>query len=379
MLKWTDPSMNKDLFLKQLEQSAREKKIPLNGAFELTPRCSLKCEMCYIRLDGDQVYRYGRELSADEWIDLGRQAAEMGTYNLLLTGGEVFIRRDFFRIYEALSEMGFRIFIISNATLITPEIAEQLAKRPPDEIKITLYGDSKDTYRKICGAASGYDQAHKGIENLLSVGLRPAIQTTVTCENREDAFAIAAYAVDKGLSFTWDCMLFKERKETDLSSMQKRLSPKEAAFFDAAMREHMSSLYSHKSQPQENGYKEETIVSTDLMHIADESQNLQIPCALGKSVFWITWDGKMTPCGRADFPSSNPLDCGLKEAWEAFINKCGSICIPQQCIRCQYEEYCKFCPCANAAGTGEYGQVDPYYCEYAKTAFQIKAEQGNKY
>ena len=41
---------------------AREQFIPHKGTFELTPFCSMKCKMCYMRLDPDQAKKQGRLL-----------------------------------------------------------------------------------------------------------------------------------------------------------------------------------------------------------------------------------------------------------------------------------------------------------------------------
>ncbi len=66
---------------------AAQRHVPLGGTFELTPRCNLRCKMCYIRLDKHQMDLIGRERTADEWIGMAREAAAAGTLNLLITGG----------------------------------------------------------------------------------------------------------------------------------------------------------------------------------------------------------------------------------------------------------------------------------------------------
>ena len=43
---------------------ARAMHIPHKGTFELTPFCSLKCKMCYMRLDPEQAAKQGRLLTA---------------------------------------------------------------------------------------------------------------------------------------------------------------------------------------------------------------------------------------------------------------------------------------------------------------------------
>ncbi|HEY8499074.1 MAG TPA: radical SAM protein [Clostridia bacterium] len=88
---------------KTLAAKAAEKHIPLGGAFELTPRCNLRCKMCYIRMDKRQMDQIGHERTAKEWIALAKEAIEAGTLNLLITGGEPLIRDDFEEIYTAIS------------------------------------------------------------------------------------------------------------------------------------------------------------------------------------------------------------------------------------------------------------------------------------
>ncbi|MEG0767718.1 MAG: radical SAM protein, partial [Clostridia bacterium] len=100
---------------------AAENRIPYKGTFELTPRCSLQCKMCYMRLDACQMAPQGKELTTKEWIRMGEMALEAGTVDLLLTGGEPMLRPDFVEIYTALSEMGFILRVFTNATLVTPE------------------------------------------------------------------------------------------------------------------------------------------------------------------------------------------------------------------------------------------------------------------
>ena len=73
--------------------------------------------MCLVRVDQNRIRELGfRERTTEEWIHMAEQAAEAGTLNLLLTGGEVLIRPDFCEIYEAIAKMGFLLTVYTNAT-----------------------------------------------------------------------------------------------------------------------------------------------------------------------------------------------------------------------------------------------------------------------
>ena len=122
---------------------------PVNGTFELTSRCNLGCKMCYIRTRAGDRAMKASELTADQWLDLARQGVDAGMLFLLLTGGEVFLRPDFFEIYEPLTDMGLLITLFTNATLITERTADKLARRPPNRTEVTLYGATRETYEAV--------------------------------------------------------------------------------------------------------------------------------------------------------------------------------------------------------------------------------------
>lgn len=84
-----------------------EERIPLNGTFELTARCNLKCKMCLVRVDEETISSLGlRELTTKEWIDLAKQARESGTLQLLLTGESLCCERTFARFIRKYIKWG---------------------------------------------------------------------------------------------------------------------------------------------------------------------------------------------------------------------------------------------------------------------------------
>ena len=105
--------------------------LPIGGNFELTARCNFNCPMCYVHLKQEDVEARGRELTAAQWIDLARQARDAGMVFVLLTGGEPFIREDFFEIYHAMKQMGLMISINSNGSMLHGETLRRLIEDPP--------------------------------------------------------------------------------------------------------------------------------------------------------------------------------------------------------------------------------------------------------
>ncbi|MFH1141859.1 MAG: radical SAM protein, partial [Chloroflexota bacterium] len=70
-----------------------DSRLPLQGALEITARCNLRCVHCYVAhcsVDPDK-----KEFSYQEYRHLLDQITEAGCLQLLMTGGEPLMRKDF--------------------------------------------------------------------------------------------------------------------------------------------------------------------------------------------------------------------------------------------------------------------------------------------
>ena len=85
----------------ELDRKAREKGIPLNGQFELTPLCNFDCKMCYTHLSKDQM-RSRTLLSLEQWRQIADEAYEAGMIRVNLTGGECLAYPGFKDCYQRL-------------------------------------------------------------------------------------------------------------------------------------------------------------------------------------------------------------------------------------------------------------------------------------
>src|SRR6266568_6757188 len=86
--------------------------IPLNVQWDLTYRCNERCVHCY--LDHDD---HG-EMTTAEIKGVLDQLEEAGVFFLTFSGGEVFMRRDFFDLLEHARRLLFNVKIKTNAVII---------------------------------------------------------------------------------------------------------------------------------------------------------------------------------------------------------------------------------------------------------------------
>jgi MoaA/NifB/PqqE/SkfB family radical SAM enzyme len=95
--------------------------IPSVLAISPTMRCNYNCQGCYSR-GRPQDY----ELSTNELNRLLSEAEELGIHSIVLTGGEPLLRNDILNLTAQHHRLLF--FLITNGSLITPEIAHTIAR-----------------------------------------------------------------------------------------------------------------------------------------------------------------------------------------------------------------------------------------------------------
>ena len=350
---------------KKLNEKAAANKIPLNGIFELTPMCNMDCKMCFIRMSKEDMERSGKLYSADEWIDMGKQCVDRGMVFLLITGGEPFLRADFKKIYTELNKMGVMIAINSNGTLIDEPVVEWLKKVPPTRINITMYGGSNETYKKICGNPNGYSKVVRAIDLLIASGINVRINVSFTPENIADMEKIYEFAKKRKLAVKPAIYMFPPIRKADNVSKnidETRLSAEVAgkALFNTKkcqMGERNLRTYLE--------FKDRAAsVSKDLQCCEDVKEG--IGCYAGQSFFWITWDGRMLPCGMMNDPVSFPFENGFSNSWEAICLETEKMNMPAECTECKNRPSCTVCMAAVKAEQD--GRSKPeYLCKMTET------------
>lgn len=353
-----------DKLYSQLVLVAREERKLLSASFELTARCNLQCKMCYVCQSANDVSSMAKELTAEQWICLAKEARNMGLLFLTLTGGEVFIREDFREIYENLMRMGFIITIYTNGTMITPEIVNWLAAMPPYKVSITVYGASRETYKEVTGSADGYDRTVRVIDSLLSRNIPTDIKTTVVQGNNSDYDKLLDFAQKRKLVLGVVNYVSPRREGNTTNPIGNRLSPQELLEYEIHINERDMEL--GLSKREEKSGVEDPVIPLDVKYNETMDGNEAFHCLAGKTAAWVTSDGRLLPCGLLDTMKAFPLEIGFEAAWAEIKNKCSQISPCKECQECPYDSFCEHCPARLLKETGHYDRSAPYLCELAR-------------
>ena len=172
--------------------SGRADRLPMGAVYEATMRCNLHCEFCYV---GDLLNIEGewrQELTLEQ---LERAFPERSDFQISLTGGEIFMRKDILSVLDLFRQKGYACgYLTTNGTIISEERADALAdlaaKGFLKHISVSIDGPRelhdaarglKGTYERTCAGLRRLQEAtrRKGAP------LRVSINTTVAHESLE--------------------------------------------------------------------------------------------------------------------------------------------------------------------------------------------------
>lgn len=356
------------------------RRIPVNGTFELTVRCNLHCKMCMFRHDDrENPELMAKELTAAQWIDMARQAAEAGTMNLLITGGEPLLRPDFCEIWEGIYRQGFVTTLYTNATLVTPRVMETLRKYPPHKIGVTIYGASPETYGRVCGHPEAFQKMVEGIHQLQTLPSQMEYRATIIKDNFEDGPAIdelvrREFEIDNAVKQS--CPVNKAVRGGCADVESCRVAP------ELDMQAKMERIVESFHRIVGDRFKRENLKITRTNHAAatgeQKARATLFGCDAGMSQYTITYEGYLLACQMIGAFSTNAKINGLKNAWERFPFEVHVPYDEGKCGDCKYQDGCRACYGTRYAETGDFNGCSDYLLRVAKANQQYEDITGGK-
>lgn len=352
-----------------LSSMASKKQIPINGAFELSPICNMDCKMCYIRMTSKEIENIGRLRTVEEWLNIAKIAKQKGMLFLLLTGGEPFLYDGFKELYIELKKMGFLITINTNATMIDQETAKWLIENPPSRMNISLYGGSNETYSRLCNNPQGFTQVTNAIKYLKKGSVQIKINATITPYNVNDLEKIYKFAEENKLYVQATSYMFPPtRKDETLVGKGDRFTAKEAANISLRIDKlrFNKETFLRRVENIKKGIVNEDIVDSNCDKVLGEEMN----CRAGRCAFWITWDGRMMPCGMMNHPVTYPFRDGFEESWNHILEEVEKIRLYAKCNICKLKKNCHVCAAMIETETGSFDKKPEYVCKMEESFYE---------
>jgi len=275
------------------------------------------------------------------------QLVNIGCFYLGFTGGEVFIRKDIFKILWYAKRKGFEIIIHTNGSLINERISEELSFLRPNKLDITIPAMTKKKFERITNVAGSHRKVFNAIDLLHKKGINLGFKSCLLKENEGEIGDIQRFARSLGVPHRLDDML----------------SPR---------------LNGSKKPYQYRGGKKVGIDCKKSKNCNPEflSPDYQAPvlfkCGAGLTQAAITPLGELKMCLMIDYPKYKILDTCLKECWQK-LRKLTENIKPDEnykCNVCLLWAYCNWCPARGWLYNNSFSSCEP---ESRMKALAIKA------
>lgn len=167
---------------------------PLIVWFEVTRKCNLTCTHCYI----DAGRPRPSELTLAEVKEILDDLKTLGTFSLVLAGGEPYLRPDFPEILEYAAELDFIIAVVTNGSYLTPEI---LSRVPKNNCRITLSVDGIAAHNQIRGGNSTFELMGEKLALMKEMGIPCSISTVISKANIHELEKLLNWCVEQDIIF----------------------------------------------------------------------------------------------------------------------------------------------------------------------------------
>jgi radical SAM protein with 4Fe4S-binding SPASM domain len=278
--------------LEQMTEKALAGNIPLSVQVDLTYRCNERCVHCY--LDHED---HG-EMTTVEIKHLLDEMADAGVFILTFSGGEIFLRKDFFELLEyARIQRQFCVKLKTNAIMIREQEAARIRDIGVESIQISIYSHRPEVHDAITLVPGSLRRSVEAARFLKSQGLRVILANVLMVQNMQDYQGVRALAEELGVECTLDPtitpMMDGDRSVLSLGVDQNALRK---VFRDQALIPDV----------------EEFCAISDP---ADASALSALPCSAGHTACYVSPYGEVFPCVQFPLPTGNVREQRFIDIW----------------------------------------------------------------
>jgi len=323
---------------------------------ELTYKCNFKCVHCYNPSDAGK-----KELLKEEIFSILDQLVDLGTVQVAFTGGEMFMRPDVMDIIFYARKKGLYVAVMTNGSLLTEEIADELISMGVGNFEISVLGASKETFDKMTQIKGSFDKVMSVVRMLRRKGVIPKLKTCVTNINVDEFEKIIALAKKLDTSFSYSAAVIPK---LDLNQCPGKFRIKPDEFLN--MRKRYVEFVKTIKKPGKDGKTGKQIRRQERPGFW-ERESL-FGCMAGHTGVFINPYGEMKTCMTVPEPYFDTKKMSVAKCWEKIKEFTSAIKAPSdwQCYTCEYRVWCSWCPGRAYLNTGDIFGCPPYYRELAK-------------
>ena len=336
-------------FATLVDQDHRDRGVPVMIHVDLTYRCDLDCEHCYLDRKSDWP-----ELRTEEFYDLIDQAADLGVLRMTWSGGEPFARPDFEEIIEYSSRRGMVNRIKTHAGNVTPERAAWLASQSVDRVEVSVYSLSETVHDAVTRIPGSLRATLAGIAAMRRAGVSVTVAWVATRGAVDEGLDLHRYFEALGCKISFGVGIQPDNGGTQNTEA-----------LDLGDRELVRAYVALQHQRQ-------LLQGTNAPVLQLDPNGA--PCSAGRTVIYVAPDGGVTPCVMFPMQIGHLREQSLADIWfesekrkelAAWTNADRS-----DCLSCGAGGNCFYCPGEAFKRTGDYRSAPDEFHQRTRAKMQ---------
>ncbi|MCK5505665.1 MAG: radical SAM protein [Thermodesulfovibrionia bacterium] len=322
-----------------------ERNIPFIVQWELTYRCNLKCVHCYC------VHQPERhEFTLAEIKSVIDALADMHSLYMTFSGGEIFMREDFFSIARYARKKGFALRLLTNGTRITSAVADEIKELNPLSVEMSLYATDAETHERITCAKGSFEKTMQAFRLLHERGVKTKVKSLIMKQNVHQHSELRKLSEKLGADLVYDFTV-TPRDDGTKDPVKFRLSEGD-----------MARIFS----------RDEKAVSVKPSPIVNDDTFM---CSAGLNNLMISPYGDVYPCIGIKDSAGNLREQTLESVLNGDVfNRVRSTRFSElwACQKCELASYCMRCPGLAAVEDGDYLGPSAVACKTARALQSAK-------
>lgn len=331
-----------------------------NLDLEISNPCNERCIHCYRTCE--QTKQGFLSLNDIHKIFEDIKTIREERINVLLTGGEALLNKDWRKIMGYSMEQKARVSLFTNGSLMSEDDVEFLSRFNGNpnfkEVQISLYSLKSEIHDAITGLKGSCEKSLKAIDELNSAGVKVFVSCPVMKQNLPTIADLMRHMDNAGINSCADLFIFSN-SDYKAKNLVQRLSVDDLDAFYAETSKNnfeLGYIWGH-DRHQEN-------IFDQLFYGA--AANGILVSGDGNIYPMIGWYEKLGNIRKDSIENiflNNPL-----------LKKCRQIKVGdfEECCECDDIGYCSFCPTSHlTANKGQLGKLSKDYCNYVHLIRQM--------
>ncbi len=330
-------AVNDSIFKKIKNLAAKDFSL-LSLEIDVTNQCNCNCVFCF---EGNNHNKFKKELSFEHIKKILLDARELGCLYLGISGGEPFLRRDIFNIINYAKDLGFRVSIITNGSLLTKKKIKILHSIGLDRITFSLHSLNRQTHQYLFNSnVSFLKKELNNIKECLRNEMNVGVAVTITKFNIDEIDNIQNYLTNLGIS------------KNNISFNHLALGKKDIKFLLPSVNQLLS--------------KKDLLVGD--FEFKNKEFSDYFLCSAGRTSCSITANGDVKPCSFINISAGNVLYDSLVNIWNNshlfFIFRSFKEEQFNKCLSCKLKSQCHVCIANNLNGSQNCFIPSDFICNY---------------